>query len=68
MITNIVQIVAMTLIHGSSWRFDGQYAVASVIWNRAKGDKAKFVAVCKKPKQFSCWNNVKDWYNAEDQG
>ncbi len=61
MITNIVQIVAMTLfMEAAGEGFDGQYAVASVIWNRADGDKTKFVEVCKKPKQFSCWNNVKD--------
>jgi len=61
MITNIVQIVAMTLfMEAAGEGFDGQYAVASVIWNRAKGDKTRFVAVYKKPKQFSCWNNVKD--------
>ncbi len=31
-------------------------AVASVIFNRAKGNPAKLETVCLAPKQFSCWN------------
>jgi spore germination cell wall hydrolase CwlJ-like protein len=54
----IIRIVALTLfMEAAGEGFDGQYAVASVIWNRANGDTSKLVAVCKKPKQFSCWNN-----------
>lgn len=39
---------------------EGQIAVANVILNRARqggwwGDDV--VKVCRKPKQFSCWNN-----------
>lgn len=34
----------------------GMTAVASVIYNRAKGNKEDFTKVCLKPKQFSCWN------------
>lgn len=34
----------------------GMEAVASVIFNRAEGDKMLFTKVCLKPKQFSCWN------------
>ena len=37
----------------------GIKAVASVIYNRAKGDSGKFKAVCLKPFQFSCWNSSK---------
>jgi len=38
----------------------GLYAVASVIFNRAEGNVADFVNVCKKHKQFSCWNKMTD--------
>lgn len=34
----------------------GMRAVATVIYNRAGGDAENMVAVCLKPKQFSCWN------------
>lgn len=34
----------------------GMEAVASVIYNRAKGNKDNFTKACLKPKQFSCWN------------
>ena len=35
----------------------GRIGVASVIWNRANGDKNRLKSVCLKPKQFSCWND-----------
>lgn len=35
---------------------DGMEAVASVIYNRAEGDKTLFTSACLKPMQFSCWN------------
>lgn len=35
---------------------EGMRAVATVIYNRAKGDRSKFIDTCLKPKQFSCWN------------
>ncbi len=35
---------------------EGKTAVASVIWNRARGDEDLLKAVCLAPKQFSCWN------------
>ena len=35
--------------------FKGRQFVASVIYNRAKGNAAKMRAVCAKPKQFSGW-------------
>ena len=34
----------------------GLRAVATVIYNRAKGSAARMEKVCLKPKQFSCWN------------
>jgi N-acetylmuramoyl-L-alanine amidase len=45
----------------------GMRAVASVIYNRASGNVNKMVPVIKKPKQFSCWNKMKekDWFNFE---
>lgn len=50
--------VALTLwgeARGES--FAGKYAVASTIWNRAKGKPANLAHVCTAPKQFSCWRN-----------
>ena len=35
----------------------GIRAVATVIYNRAKGNSEKFSDVCLRPKQFSCWNS-----------
>lgn len=36
----------------------GMAAVASVIYNRAKGDKEMFAKACLKPKQFACWGKL----------
>lgn len=38
----------------------GLQAVATVICNRAKNKTENMAAICIKPKQFSCWNNVDD--------
>lgn len=38
--------------------YEGKMMVASVIYNRAKGDRDRFAPECTKHKQFSCWNNV----------
>lgn len=38
----------------------GKVAVASVIHNRLSDDLNTYGKVCLKPKQFSCWNDVKD--------
>jgi len=35
----------------------GMRAVATVIYNRAAGNVAKFATVCLAPKQFSCWKS-----------
>ena len=56
----IVNVIARTLMgeavgENSTEAFD---AVASVIWNRAGGRKAKFVDTILKPLQFSCWNKL----------
>lgn len=37
---------------------EGMRAVASVIYNRAKGKDSDFALVCIKPWQFSCWNGL----------
>lgn len=51
-------IIARTLF--AEARNDGKengfIPVASVIYNRANGDKSLFADVCLKKKQFSCWN------------
>ena len=39
---------------------NGMRAVATVIYNRAKGKIEDMVSVCLKPKQFSCWNSSKN--------
>jgi len=43
----------------------GMRAVASVIYNRGKGNVTKMVDAIKAPKQFSCWNKMtpSDWAN-----
>lgn len=35
----------------------GREAVASVIYNRAEGRVNRFSDYCRKPRQFSCWND-----------
>jgi len=44
---------------------NGMRAVASVIYNRGKGNITKMVNAIKAPKQFSCWNKMtaSDWAN-----
>ena len=52
----IVRVVALTIFwEAAGESLAGKEAVASVIWNRAGGDTGKLIAVCKKPKAFSCW-------------
>lgn len=56
--TSIVMIIALTLwgeARGES--VEGKLAVASVIWLRAGKDPSRLAVVCRKPKQFSCWND-----------
>lgn len=52
-----VEDIALTIwteARGES--FESRRFVASVIWNRAKGDTTQLSAVCRAPKQFSAWN------------
>jgi len=51
-------IIALTIFHEAQGEpLTNKMAVASVIWNRAGGDVNKLADVCRKPKQFSCWNS-----------
>lgn len=56
-----VDIIAKTLYGEARGETTmGKIAVATVIYNRANGDNTKYVKVCLKPKQFSCWNKTDD--------
>ena len=56
-----VEILAKTLYGEARGEgYNGLLAVATVIYNRAKGDKFKFIKVCLQAKQFSCWNGTND--------
>lgn len=55
-----VETVAMESANQDSF---GQYLVASVIVNRAKGRNMTLERVCLQPKQFSCWNDS-SWSSA----
>ena len=51
-------VVALTIFAESGGEpREGKRAVASVIWNRAGGDREKLSQVCQAPRQFSCWNS-----------
>lgn len=58
----IVNIIARTLMAeaGGEKSRTSINAVASVIYNRANGDKNSYIDVIHKPKQFSCWNKFND--------
>ena len=57
----IIIIIALTLAGEAIGEgVEGQRAVASVIWNRAKGDIHKLKEVCKAPAQFTCWSDGKN--------
>lgn len=50
-------IIALTIFgEAAGESLEGKHAVASVIWHRAKGDRSRYEMVCRRPKQFSCWN------------
>lgn len=56
-----LEVIAKTLYGEARGEgIPGLRAVATVIYYRAKGKPENFVDVCLKPKQFSCWNGVKD--------
>lgn len=55
---SVQTVVALTLYHEARGEGEeGLRMVASVIWNRAKGDPRRLRSVCLAPKQFSCWND-----------
>ena len=56
----MVQTVAM---ESAGEPLEGQAMVARVILNRAKASVRSVEAVCKAPRQFSCWNDPK-WASA----
>ena len=47
----------------------GKLAVASVIYNRSKGNLENIINIIKTPLQFSCWNKAseKDWTNMKQK-
>lgn len=58
-IGNQVLIIAQTLYgEARGERKEGMQRVASVIYNRANGDKNKFANICLEKKQFSCWDDI----------
>jgi N-acetylmuramoyl-L-alanine amidase len=58
-----IDIIAQTIYQEARGEsFIGKMAVASVIYNRGKGDVNKMIYEIKRPKQFSCWNGY-DWNN-----
>lgn len=56
----IVNILARTLMGegGGESSSDSIDAIATVIWNRAHGDRNKFISTVFAPSQFSCWNKM----------
>lgn len=53
-----LDIVARTIYaEAAGESIEGKLAIASVIYNRARGNSRKVVDVILKPKQFSCWNS-----------
>ena len=54
-------VIAKTLYaEARGENYAGIDAVATVIFNRGKGDYQKSIAACLKRKQFSCWNGQTD--------
>lgn len=51
-------IIALTIYEEAAGEpITNKMAVASVIYNRAEGNTEQMAKVCRKPKQFSCWNS-----------
>lgn len=64
---NIVNAVARTIYAEAKGEgYDGQAAIASVIWNRAGGKAENLVPVISKKKQFSCWNEYSGGWKDTD--
>lgn len=59
-------IMARTIYaEGQSESEEGKRAIATVIYNRGRGNPNTIVKVIQSPKQFSCWNSAdsNDWTN-----
>ena len=59
-------IIARTIYaEGQSESEEGKIAIATVIYNRGRGNPNTIVKVIQSPKQFSCWNSAdsNDWTN-----
>ena len=55
---SILMVVALTIFgEAAGESLSGKLAVASVIWNRARGRTDRFERECRRPRQFSCWNS-----------
>lgn len=56
----IVNVLSRTLMAegGGETSSDSIDAIATVIWNRSRGDKNLFVSRIFEPAQFSCWNTM----------
>lgn len=55
--SNLILLITATLwLECGGEPHNGKVAVATVIWNRAKGDNGRIEAVILRRKQFSCWN------------
>jgi hypothetical protein len=55
-----ILIIAWTLHNeAASEGVDGMLLCASTIYNRSAAANKSPVALCLKPKQYSCWNKVK---------
>ena len=52
----VLQTIAM---ESANQQAAGQVAVASVIINRARVSNRSMEAICRAPRQFSCWNDPK---------
>jgi spore germination cell wall hydrolase CwlJ-like protein len=53
-LSETILVVAMTIwMEAQGEPHAGKVAVASVVWNRAEGERSKFVEVCFAPNQFA---------------
>lgn len=57
---NIEAVYQTIAMESADQPMGGQIAVASVIINRSRASNKALLAVCKAPRQFSCWNSPKE--------
>ena len=59
--TPLILLLAWTIFREAEGEgLYGQTLVASVIYNRSRGEPARMAGVVTARKQFTCWNTVKD--------